>query len=204
MGGDTEPRAVWDRAHVLALGSDSAARQAALSLPAAAWSGMGRSGSRVWGRCQGSRSTPYEVVVDRDLPAYVCSCPSRKLPCKHALGLLLRWVEGRVPEAAAPDFVGRLLTARAAAEEAQPSRAVGELADPAAAAARAAARAGRVADGLDELDLWIGDQVRGGLAGLERAGHAAIEAVGARKGGAPAPGGGGGGGGGPRAAGPGG
>ncbi|MFL6028134.1 MAG: SWIM zinc finger family protein [Friedmanniella sp.] len=188
MGGDTERRVVWDRAHVLALGPDTAARQAALSLPARAWSGLGRSGSRVWGRCQGSRSAPYEVVVDRDVPAYVCSCPSRKLPCKHALGLLLAWVEGRVPEADVPDVVDRRLSARVAAEEAQAPRAVGELADPAAAAARAAARAARVADGLDELDLWIGDQVRGGLAGLERAGHAAIEAVAARMVDAQAPG----------------
>jgi hypothetical protein len=188
MGGGTPAHVVWDRGRVLALGPDTAARQAALSLPARAWSTVGRSGSRVWGRCQGSRSAPYEVVVDRDLPAYVCSCPSRKLPCKHALGLLLRWVEGLVPEADPPDFVGHRLSARAAGNPAQASRAVGELADPAAAAARAAARAARVTDGLDELDLWIGDQVRGGLAGLERAGYAAVEAVAARMVDAQAPG----------------
>ena len=27
-------------------------------------------------------------VIDSTGPAYKCSCPSRKFPCKHALGLL--------------------------------------------------------------------------------------------------------------------
>nr|WP_279163542.1 SWIM zinc finger family protein [Rhodococcus erythropolis] len=36
-------------------------------------------------------------MVDLRGPAYKCSCPSRKFPCKHALGLLVEWSEGRVP-----------------------------------------------------------------------------------------------------------
>jgi hypothetical protein len=188
MAGGTEQRAVWDRARVLALGSDTAARQAALSLPARAWSSLGQTGSRVWGRCRGSGSTPYEVVVDLGTPAYVCSCPSRKVPCKHALGLLLRWSDGQVPDAAPPDFVDRRLAARTAVTESRAARRTGELADPEAAAARAATRAARVANGLDELELWIGDQIRTGLAGLERGGYAAVEAVAARMVDAQAPG----------------
>ncbi len=62
------------------------------------------------------------------------------------------------------------------------------LADPAAAAARAVARQQRVSDGLDELSRWLGDQVRGGLAGFERAGYAMFEAVAARMVDAQAPG----------------
>jgi hypothetical protein len=188
MGGGGQEHAVWDRARVLALGRDTAIRQAALTLPARSWSALGQTGSRLWGRCQGSGSTPYEIVVDRDAPAYVCSCPSRKVPCKHALGLLLRWTDGQIPEAEPPAFVGRRLTAGAAAAEVQTTRPAGELADPGAAAARAATRAARVADGLDELDLWIGDQIRTGLAGLERGGYAALEAVAARMVDAQAPG----------------
>ena len=72
--------------------------------------------------------------------------------------------------------------------EARAARPPGELADPDAAAARAASRAARVADGLDELELWIGDQIRTGLAGLERGGYAAVEAVAARMVDAQAPG----------------
>jgi hypothetical protein len=54
------------------------------------------------------------------------------------------------------------------------------LADPAAAAKRAAARAERVAAGLDELDQWLCDQIRGGIAGLERAGYAHFDTMAAR------------------------
>ena len=187
MTAGTDEGAVWDRRRVLALGPDAAARQAALGLPGGAWSGWGRQGSQVWGRCRGSRSTPYEVVVDRDGPQFVCSCPSRKVPCKHALGLLLQWVGGQVPEAEVPAFVPARLAALEAAAGA-PARPPGELADPAAAAARTAARAARVAAGLDELDLWLGDQIRTGLAGLERGGHAAVETVAARMVDAQAPG----------------
>jgi SWIM zinc finger len=188
MAGGTERGAVWDRARVLALGTDTAARQAALALPAGAWSSLGQTGSRVWGRCRGSGPSPYEVVVDLGTPAYVCSCPSRKVPCKHALGLLLRWSDGQVPDAEPPDFVDRRLAAHAATAESRAARPAGELADPEAAAARAATRSARVADGLDELELWIGDQIRTGLAGLERGGYAAVEAVAARMVDAQAPG----------------
>jgi hypothetical protein len=65
-------------------------------------------------------------------------------------------------------------------EPASASRQPGELADPAAAAKRAAARAERVAAGLDELDQWLCDQIRGGLAGLERAGYAHFDTMAAR------------------------
>jgi hypothetical protein len=62
------------------------------------------------------------------------------------------------------------------------------LADPAAAAKRASARAERVANGLDELDQWLCDQVRGGIAGLERAGYAHFDKMAARMVDAQAPG----------------
>jgi hypothetical protein len=188
MGAGTEQRAFWDRAHVLALGTDTAARQAASMLPGRAWSTLGQTGSRVWGRCRGSGAAPYEVAVDRDTPAYACSCPSRKVPCKHALALLLRWTDGQVPEAEPPEFVERRLAGPPAEAGSRPARPAGELADPEAAAARAATRVARVAAGLDELDLWIGDQLRTGLGGLERGGQVALEAVAARMVDAQAPG----------------
>lgn len=43
-------------------------------------------------RCQGSALDPYRVSVDltdQDRPQTACNCDSFKLPCKHALGLLL-------------------------------------------------------------------------------------------------------------------
>lgn len=188
VSGTSEVAEVWDRPRVLRLAADTAARQAALRVPGSAWIGTGRQGTQVWGRCQGSGASPYDVVLDVDAARWSCGCPSRKLPCKHALALLLRWSDGLVDEHDPPEFVTRRLAGGAGAGRTKAARAPGEVADPAGAAARAAVRTARVAGGLDELDTWIGDQVRTGLAGLERGGWAAVDAVAARMVDAQAPG----------------
>src|SRR5215212_834263 len=66
------------------------------------WIGAGRSDAAAWGLCQGSGSTPYQVTVDLAGPAYRCSCPSRRIPCKHALGLLFLVADGAAPTANPP------------------------------------------------------------------------------------------------------
>ena len=62
------------------------------------------------------------------------------------------------------------------------------VADPAAAAKRAATRVERVSAGLEELDRWLSDQVRGGLAGFERTGYSHVDHMAARMVDAQAPG----------------
>src|SRR6478735_1924482 len=69
----------------------TAARKLATPGP---WSQTGSTDTLLWGRCQGSGRTPYQVSIDLTGPAYRCSCPSRKFPCKHALALLLLWTSG--------------------------------------------------------------------------------------------------------------
>lgn len=51
-----------------------------------------------FGQCQGSGKTPYLCSADfavPDKPVYRCTCPSRQFPCKHSLGLLYAFVEGK-------------------------------------------------------------------------------------------------------------
>ena len=68
--------------------------------PAGSWPLTGaEAGDGVWGECQGSAAAPYRTAVDLSGPAYRCSCPSRKFPCKHALALLLLWSDGAVANA---------------------------------------------------------------------------------------------------------
>ena len=69
----------------------AAARKLATPGP---WSETGSTDTLLWGKCQGSGKTPYQVSIDLTGPAYRCSCPSRKFPCKHALALLLLWTSG--------------------------------------------------------------------------------------------------------------
>ncbi|MBU3871695.1 SWIM zinc finger domain-containing protein, partial [Streptomyces sp. 4503] len=95
----------WTAERVLALAPDATSRTAGGKLAAAGtWSGAGAHGEAVWGLCSGSGSKPYQTVVDLNGPGYRCSCPSRKFPCKHALGLLLLWTsgEGGVPGSGEP------------------------------------------------------------------------------------------------------
>src|ERR1700722_5459250 len=102
---------------VMALAPDGVALHAGQRLAGGApWSAAGCDERAVWGSCRGSARHPYQVVCDLTGPAFKCSCPSRKFPCKHALGLLLLWAEHSpaVPEGPAPPETAAWLAARAA------------------------------------------------------------------------------------------
>ncbi|WP_343979461.1 SWIM zinc finger family protein, partial [Streptosporangium amethystogenes] len=104
----------WNRDQVLALAPDASSQKAAgtISSPRK-WSGTGVTADAVWGECAGSGSKPYRACVDLSEPAYRCTCPSRKFPCKHALGLLLLWSADGVPAAEeVADWVGEWLDGR--------------------------------------------------------------------------------------------
>ncbi|WP_425434688.1 SWIM zinc finger family protein [Nonomuraea jiangxiensis] len=105
----------WSRDQVLALAPDAASQKAAHGVAAPGkWSSRGTTGTVVYGECKGSGSKPYLACVDLAEPAYRCSCPSRKFPCKHALGLLLMWSADGLPVAeGAPQWVTEWLDGRA-------------------------------------------------------------------------------------------
>ncbi|GAB7041088.1 MULTISPECIES: DUF5691 domain-containing protein [Catenuloplanes] len=173
----------WTAAHVLALAPDASSAKGAQSVSGAAkWEAAGLSDDVLWGLCKGSGKKPYQACVDLSGPAYKCSCPSRKFPCKHALGLLLLWSGGGVdPGGDLPEWVAEWQAGRAArAARAETRRTEPGVVDEAAARKRAGQRADRVAGGLAELDRWLLDQVTSGLAGVQRAGYAPFETMAAR------------------------
>ncbi|NJP48089.1 SWIM zinc finger family protein [Actinacidiphila epipremni] len=194
-----ETELAWTADQVLALAPDAASRTAGARLAArAAWSGAGASAHAVWGLCAGSGSRPYQTVVDLRGPAFSCSCPSRKFPCKHTLGLLLLWAAGEagaVPAGAVPpEWAEQWLAARAKKAEAAGARPGAqeepEPAPPGAEAARRRAerRAVRVEGGAVELEQRLTDLLRGGLAGADRAGYQPWDEIAARMVDAQAPG----------------
>ncbi|MEV6359760.1 SWIM zinc finger family protein [Nocardia asteroides] len=179
----TDPQAPWTEDQVRALAPDASSLAAARKL-AGRWRGTGAGGSAVWGLCQGSGAKPYQTIVDLAGPAYKCSCPSRKFPCKHALSLLLTWAGGAVQAQDEPaDFAAEWLAGRAA-KAAAPTKA---KATPTPSQATVEQRRARVSAGLTELEIWLTDQIRTGLAQTDRS-FAAYEAIAARMVDAQAPG----------------
>ncbi len=93
---------------MLGLAPDAASAKAAggLAKPAR-WGRAGSDDEAVWGECQGSGKSVYRTCADPTGPAFRCTCPSRKFPCKHALGLLLLWADGLIQQGeAAPGGAG--------------------------------------------------------------------------------------------------
>ncbi|ESY69250.1 hypothetical protein X742_08800 [Mesorhizobium sp. LNHC232B00] len=144
----------------------------------------------IWGECQGSGSNPYRVVVDTGDHGYKCTCPSRKFPCKHTLALM--WIAATTPASfaaagATPEWVNDWLGRRRKTTSQAPApgaggKSIGEASrdeendvveDAASVERREAAQRKRAQDtrsavsaALDELDQWISDQLRLGLAGF--------------------------------------
>ncbi|OXY98485.1 SWIM zinc finger family protein [Streptomyces diastatochromogenes] len=195
----TEQGVRWTAEQVLALAPDAASRKAGSKLGTAGpWSESGSGEGTVWGLCKGSGSRPYQTVVDlADAagPAYKCSCPSRKFPCKHALGLLLLWAEGdgAVPAVAEPpEWAEQWLSGRRKRTESKRAEGGGSSApgsaDPEAARRRAERRAERVTAGTTELEQRLADLLRGGLASAEQEGYGLWDETAARMVDAQAPG----------------
>lgn len=195
FGDMTQQGVRWTAEQVLALAPDDASRRAGSRLGTAGpWSEGGCDGSgAVWGLCKGSGSRPYRTVLDTSGPAYQCSCPSRKFPCKHAVGLLLLWSadEQSVPDGTAPDWAEQWLAGRRARVHHTPSGPTGAAAKPVdaeAARRRAEKRAERITAGTTELEQRLTDLLRGGLAAAERPGYGLWEETAARMVDAQAPG----------------
>ncbi|RFM30118.1 SWIM zinc finger family protein [Deminuibacter soli] len=175
---------------VLGLAPDDAAKKAGKELASPAkWSELGVTPAAIWGLCQGSGSKPYQTQVDTVNLAFKCSCPSRKFPCKHGLGVLLLYARNAALFTATeqPEWVNEWLQKRGEREEKKAVKSGKETGD-AAKQKRVQARQQKVSDGVTELMRWIKDLVRGGLAQLPEKGTGFIEGMSKRMIDAQAPG----------------
>jgi hypothetical protein len=104
---------------VLLLAPDRQAAAAATGVAEAGnWSAAGCDDHVVWGLYIASAAEPYEVSIELTVPAFRCTCPSRKLPCKHCLGLLLLHAQHGVQPARRLPFVEAWLQRRASSQAA--------------------------------------------------------------------------------------
>ncbi|WP_239651915.1 SWIM zinc finger family protein, partial [Neosynechococcus sphagnicola] len=155
------------------------------------WLSLGSWESVLWGECQGSGKDPYQTQIELGEPAFRCSCPSRKFPCKHGLGLLLLLAEQSSAIAATdpPEWVAAWLASRSQRAEKQAEKRVQEqVADPTAQAKRVAERQRKVHQGLQDLRRWLEDRVRQGLATMPQESYQVWDTIAARMVDAQAPG----------------
>ena len=171
------------REQVLALAPDASSLKAGQAQASPAkWPSSGTDGEHAWGECKGSGAKPYQVSVDlADLQA-ACSCPSRKFPCKHGLGLMLLLADGAVAEGQAADWTVEWRDKRAqrAEKRAAPATPQDEEARAKAAAKRTASRESKVDGGVAALQQWLEDLVRTGFATLSGQSSSTFETTAAR------------------------
>jgi len=110
----------WTADRVVALAPDPASAKNGKGLAILnKWSNLGKDEQIIWGECKGSGKDPYRTQVDLSEPAFRCSCPSRKFPCKHGLGLLFLMVSQPtvLTSGTPPDWVTDWIASRAKREE---------------------------------------------------------------------------------------
>lgn len=193
---------MWTTEQVAAVAPTPAALAAAEPLAdPQRWSGLGADHQVVWGRSRGSGAEPYDTAVDHVEAVWRCSCPSRRRPCKHALALLLLWARAGVPEGVRPAPVAAWIAGRDRRPVA-PGGATGGSSqagsDPVPVPPRDRAaddvspvgrdqldhsrdeRVARMVAALAELDRWLEDRLRTGLADPALARYATWDALAAR------------------------
>lgn len=133
------------------------------------WQSTGGDDEVLWGLAMGSGKEPYQTRVSLADLASKCSCPSRKFPCKHALGLM--FIAAASPAAMSdrerPPWVSEWLESRAARDQKAVVRTEQKEARPVdekAAERRRAQREGRVNEGVALLQQTLLDLTREGLA----------------------------------------
>ncbi len=173
--------AMLNTEQILALAPDAASAKTARDLATSRkWLNLACNEQAAWGECPGSGKEPYRTQIDLSEPAFRCTCPSRKFPCKHGLGLFLLLANqpSEFAQDSPPPWVAEWLANRAkrAEQTAEGKKAVsatlpdGTTKQQTSATAQrrqAAQREKRVMEGLDELTLWFRDLMRQGLASVQ-------------------------------------
>jgi len=156
--------ASWTQEQILALTPDTSSAKNAQALAVRSkWLSLGYNQQAIWGECQGSGTNTYQTQIDITELAFKCTCPSRKTPCKHAIGLFLlftdqkeAFTEKTLPQKVSLDTPKHKLDKKTESTK--------KVVDTAAQAKRAQMRYNKVTAGMQDLELWLRDLVRQGLA----------------------------------------
>ncbi len=155
----------WSIDAIEALAPDASSIKAAskLKMPTK-WQQLAVNERVIWGLCKGSGQNPYKTQIDLQGPAFKCSCPSRKFPCKHALALFhLAVAESKefAQDLEQPDWVTTWLSHREAAISRKENP---KPVDKKAQEKRKAKREANIQEGLTIVSDFLEDMMAKGLA----------------------------------------
>lgn len=129
------------------------------------WANIGFNEIALWGECQGSGSKPYKTQIDIRENAFKCSCPSRKFPCKHGLGLMYLFTKYKQNFSdTPPNWVQEWLSSRDEKKQKQEEKKdkVKDI-SPEQKAKTEGKRFDSINKGLDDLEIWLNDFIRRGF-----------------------------------------
>lgn len=160
----------FSESQIRSLAPDEASMKAGKGLSSKnSWVTIGQNERVLWGEIKGSGAKPYQTQIDLLNIAFKCSCPSRKFPCKHGIGLML--VLASDPNAPTqtdePSWVSEWINKRVVkseqviVEKIYTEEELSKLEK--GKEKRAEERAMAVEDGVAELTLWLKDLIKSGL-----------------------------------------
>ena len=155
---------MWTQEQILALAPDTSSAKNAQALAVRSkWLSLGYNQQAIWGECQGSGSNLYRTQIDIRELAFKCKCPSPKTPCKHAIGLFLLFADQK------DAFTEKTLRQETSLDTPKhksdnKTESTKKVIDTVAQAKRAQMRYNKVTAGMQDLELWLRDLVRQGLA----------------------------------------
>ncbi len=165
---------VWTNERVLSFAPDDATAQRGKELSTIRkWQGLSGNERMVWGECKSSGTAYYKTSVDFKGPAFKCTCPSRKFPCKHIIGLMLLFVNNseafRISDELS-DWVAEWQNKRDqridSPDQEKEDEAKQQKKDT-AKAQRKAKRLEQMKLGLADVEIWLTDLIRQGILNVE-------------------------------------
>lgn len=140
-----------------------------------AWQLYESDGETAWGLYQGTGKQSYQIKIDlsqlrEGKKAWDCSCRSRKSPCKHVLGLLYLIVEksDTVMTNTAPDWVQvwqeKIIKLAHKQSKTVPDKRELSPEQQRQRQENYEKRKQKISDGFDELEQWLLNLIRRGLA----------------------------------------
>lgn len=154
--------AQWSRQRIAELApNDLILGKARVLAQARAWKTTAYGRGLIWGQCKSSGERVYQVAIDLDQQRLRCTCQERYHPCRHALALLLYYTSLKIVDEVAttpPAWVAELLDTPA------PTLPTVEGIAQQKREQRLKQRIAPMQQGVSDLEQWLLDLVRQGLA----------------------------------------